>query len=467
MGNLVKNISRNQWFLCALLSAILSVSACQPATEPSEHTAKSPSEPIHIQARLAQEVYIWQRQWRPANQTALVQSQGTFRGLRILALQAHPKPNGADIWFEVAVNHAWLQADPRPKIVVIRLDGQFTHLNDAEVIHKISQVLADWQAKGTRIAGVEIDHDSASSKLPAYRDFLNKLKTQLPSELKLSITALPTWLNSADFPPLLSTIDELVLQIHSVSDPRLGLFDASQGWQWVQQLSKISTVPYLIALPAYGSAVISTTSGYKVESETPLRDQTRSPDTVQELMANPQVLHTFVQRLKALPDDKLKGIIWFRLPLEGDRRIWPLNTLIAVAKGEKLTANIELALLSDNKLTAKDAIATANVPQLSLNVESRLFQLTLINKGNIAGELPSILSLAAKACSGYDAQNGYRVTPKSGLLEWQLRAEAPAPFTSSAATPVSKTTTRLNPGGQRVIGWARCESLYLQGIYVP
>ena len=165
-----------------------------------------------------------------------MQSQGALQGLRILALQAHPKPNGADIWFEVAVNHAWLQADPRPKIAVIRLDGQFAHLNDEQVIRKISQVLTHWQAKGTHIAGVEIDHDSASSKLPAYRNFLKKLKAQLPADLKLSITALPAWLNSADFPALLTNMDELVLQIHSVNDPRLGLFDAAQGWQWVQQL---------------------------------------------------------------------------------------------------------------------------------------------------------------------------------------------------------------------------------------
>ena len=160
IGNLVKNISRNQWFLFGLLSAALFISACQPVSEPSELTAnpnanyptKAVSESAAIRAPLSQEVYIWQRQWRTANQTALVQSQGAFQGLRILALQAHPKPNGADIWFEVAVNHAWLQADPRPKIAVVRLDGQFAHLNDEAVIHKISQVLADWQAKGTHIS---------------------------------------------------------------------------------------------------------------------------------------------------------------------------------------------------------------------------------------------------------------------------------------------------------------------------
>ncbi|MEM6188724.1 DUF3142 domain-containing protein [Shewanella scandinavica] len=486
IGNLVKNISRNQGFLCALLSAALFMSACQPASEPSElianlnasHIAEVTSVTAMPRAPLAQEVYIWQRQWRPANQTALVQSQGAFQGLRILALQAHPKPNGADIWFEVAVNHAWLQADPRPKVAVIRLDGQFAHLNDEAVIHKISQVLADWQAKGTHIAGVEIDHDSASSKLPAYRDFLKKLKAQLPTELKLSITALPAWLSSADFPVLLTSIDELVLQIHSVSDPRLGLFDATQGWQWVQQLSNINTVPYLIALPAYGSAVISTASGYKVESETPLRDQLKSANVVQELMADPIVLQAFVQKLHTQKDAKLRGIIWFRLPLEGDKRVWPLNTLIAVAQQGELAAKIELVISSDNKATTQTTLAAENKPKNLEIHRPQLFQLSLMNHGNIAGEIPPILSLAGQACSGYDAQNGYSVIQKDGLLVWQWRADntaalAPtetAPSATNMPMPQANKQTQkhmLNPGGQKVIGWARCESLYLQGIYAP
>ena len=276
-----------------------------------------------------------------------------------------------------------------------------------------------------------------------------------------------------------------MLQIHSVSDPRLGLFDAEQGWQWVQQLSKISAVPYLIALPAYGSAVISTASGYKVESETPLRDQRQSANAVQELMADPQMLQAFVQKLQNQTDEKLKGIIWFRLPLEGDKRVWPLSTLIAVAQQGVLTPNIELEIRG--KTTASNFMEPnlndGNTPNKD---EAQLYQLILINKGNIAGSLPRILSLAAQACSGYDAQNGYSVSKMQGQLAWQLTtelAETPknksspiesaAPSISTQAHSLSKIPNTeiqqymLNPGGQKVIGWARCESLHLQGIYAP
>ena len=277
---------------------------------------------------------------------------------------------------------------------------------------------------------------------------------------------------------LLTTIDELVLQIHSVSDPRHGLFDEIKGWQWVEQLSRISTVPYVIALPAYGSAVISTASGYRVESETPLRNQLPSATAVKELMADPKVLQTFVQRLQNQTDAKLKGIIWFRLPLEGDKRVWPLNTLIAVAQQGELAAKIELMISSDNNATNQAQLTAENTLKSHKMPQSQLFQLSLINRGNIAGELPVLLSLAGHACSGYDAQNGYRVIQKDGLLTWQSQAETTAALTSIEAAPRTNMMSvlqpnretqkyMLNPNGQKVIGWARCESLYLQGIYAP
>ena len=455
-------IHRTLSLLLALSFGLVFLSACQPANNDKSSSKADTAAP----RELTQEVYVWQRQWRDANQSALVESQSTFNGVRILALQAHPKPNGADIWFEVQVNQEWVQAEPRPKVAVIRLDGQLTRLNNREVIQKILALLQDWQAKGTNLAGIEIDHDSASSKLAAYNAFLRELKSQLPHTLKLSITSLPAWLSSPEFPALFDYIDELVLQIHSVSDPRLGLFDATQGWQWVEQLSRLTKVPYLIALPSYGSAVYSTASGYRVESEVPIRMPlagTASSQHVarQELMADPQMLQSFVKKLHTFADPKLKGMIWFRLPLEGDKRVWPLSTLVAVAKQQPLAPQIELEILNQANTEPAQHEAT----------RSHLFQLVLVNKGNIAGKLPSQLSLAAQACSGYDAQNGYQAKLTQGTLVWQLpqatsteRAAAPA---SSQFAPNLISAVELSPNGRRVIGWARCESLHLQGIYAP
>jgi len=452
-------IHRTFSLLLALSFGLVFLSACKPA---NQDTSSSKADTA-AQRELTQEVYVWQRQWRDANQSALVESKSVFNGVRILALQAHPKPNGADIWFEVNVNHAWLQADPRPKVAVIRLDGQLTRLNNSEVISKIRELLKQWQAQGTVIAGIEIDHDSASSKLAAYNAFLRQLKSQIPNTLKLS-----------------EHIDELVLQIHSVSDPRLGLFDATQGWHWVEQLSQLAKVPYLIALPSYGSAVYSTTSDYRVESEVPLRmplaDTSSQYLARQELMADPEVLQSFVKKLHTITDPNLRGMIWFRLPLEGDKRVWPLSTLIAVAKQQPLAPQVELQMVSQPMTElaqepAPDAKQTDQQTKANKPPQTTLFQLVLVNKGNLAGKVPSQLSLAAQSCSGYDAQNGYIAKLAKGTLTWQLPQVAQledkaAPLTRLSA-PSAISATVLSPNGRRVIGWARCESLHLQGIYAP
>lgn len=73
----------------------------------------------------------------------------------------------------------------------------------------------------------------------------------------------------------------------------------------------------------------------------PLADTVTSQHLArQELMADPQVLQSFVKKLHTFTDPKLKGMIWFRLPLEGDKRVWPLSTLIAVAKLQALARRL-------------------------------------------------------------------------------------------------------------------------------
>ncbi|QYJ78128.1 DUF3142 domain-containing protein [Shewanella acanthi] len=432
----------------------------------SDRHSNTPSSKAIQSVTLEHEVYIWQRQWRSEHQTALKQSEAAFSGLRILALQAHPKSGINDSWFEVAVNHQYLKADPRPKIAVIRLDGQLARLDEAQIISHIQQMLRHWQEQGTVIQGIEIDHDSASSKLGAYRGLLQKLRAQLPPTLQLSITALPAWLNSPEFPSLLSHIDELVLQIHSVSDPRKGLFDPIKGAQWVKQVSKISTVPFLIALPSYGSAVYSTDKGFEVESEVALHRNRNGTDKMQELMADPKALQSFIQQLQQRKLPKLKGIIWFRLPLEGDRRIWPLSTLMDVINQKPLVANIELEIGLIGSYSAQAAI-NSNASHLT----AKLYQLALFNRGNVAGILPNKIQLLGTNCMTKDGQNGYLVSTNKDEIVWQLPERKDSDNTLMNVTPSNGLPTEqaatLAPNSRRVIGWACCDSLTLQDIYAP
>ncbi|KKA07928.1 hypothetical protein VP02_10680 [Pseudomonas ogarae] len=369
---------------------------------------------------LDQQLYIWQRQWTPAHALALRQSQGDFSTLRVLTLQAFP---GAG-WSRARIDPALLKADGRPLIAVIRLDGQLKALEQDEVIAQIQQVLGDWQAQGLTPAGMEIDHDAGNVRLPAYGTFLGQLRQVLPANVRLSITALPAWLDSPALPGLLETVDSSVLQVHAVSDPRQGLFDPKQARHWAQRWSDVTTRPFYLALPAYGVALLTQESGAPVvESEVPIdRGGER-----RELLADPQQVAGLAADLRADPPKHLAGLIWFRLPLAGDRRAWSLTTLGAVARGDNL----------DSRLA------------LQWEEQGGLYDIRLVNRGNLDSPWPQRLTLAVGACDGVDALAGYTLQQTPGLLTFTRIQEG-----------------RLAAGSQRAIGWARCTKIDQGGFNV-
>jgi hypothetical protein len=362
---------------------------------------------------LDQQLYVWQRQWTPAHDAALRDSRADFSTLRVLALQAFPQAG----WRRARIDAALLKRDGRPLIAVIRLDGQLQSLDQDEVTTQIQQLLSDWQAQGLTLSGVEIDHDAGNARLPAYRDFLMHLRAVLPPTLPLSITALPAWLDSPELPALLSTVDSSVLQVHAVSDPRRGLFDPDQARKWAKGWGRVTTKPFYLALPAYGVALLPGTIGAPVvESEVPVARGGKR----RELLADPLQLRTLAMDLRADPPAHLAGLIWFRLPLAGDRRAWSLTTLGAVARADTLDSRLSV------KLSAQDG----------------LYDISVSNQGNLDSPWPKRVTLAVQGCDGADALAGYALQQSPDLL----------------------TFTRLNDGriaagGQRAIGWARCTKI--------
>ncbi|MCP1498812.1 hypothetical protein J2Y86_003519 [Pseudomonas migulae] len=369
---------------------------------------------------LDQQLYVWQRQWTPAHEAALKDSRADFSTLRVLALQAFPRAG----WSRARIDAALLKQDGRPLIAVIRLDGQLKSLDQDEVSAQIRQVLSDWQAQGLILAGVEIDHDAGSSRLPAYRKFLTALRAVLPASMPLSITALPAWLDSPELPALLSTVDSSVLQVHAVSDPRRGLFDPDQAQKWARAWSRITSKPFYLALPAYGVALLPQTSGAPlVESEVPVE---RGGER-RELLADPQQLRTLATELRNDPPVHLTGLIWFRLPLANDRRAWSLTTLGAVARGDPL----------DSRLTLK------------LSAQDSLYDVSISNQGNLDSAWPERLTLAVRGCEGADALAGYALQQSPDLLTFTRLRDG-----------------RIPAGGQRAIGWARCANIDQGGLNV-
>lgn len=379
--------------LCAILALTL-MAGCEPQSV----------------APLNQQVYVWQRQWRPAHEQALAATRSDFSTVRVLALQAHPKAG----WSRARVDLAQLKADGRPVIAVVRLDGQLAALDAQVARRQIAELIAHWQQAGLAPSGLEIDHDSASARLAGYSQFLQALRKQLPADIKLSITALPAWLDSPQLPALLQAVDSSVLQVHAVSDPRQGLFDPANAKSWAERWSRASDKPFYLALPAYGVALLPDTGGAPlVESEVPLNHAGER----RELLADPQQLADLALQLRQKPPAHLAGLIWFRLPLPGDRRAWSLTTLKAVAAGETLASQWQVQLVE----------------------REGLYDISLANLGNLDQPLPARVQLNARGCDGADGINGYRAQQTPQHLEFTRQA-----------------SVRVAAGGQRALGWARC-----------
>ncbi|TVT81714.1 DUF3142 domain-containing protein [Pseudomonas sp. H3(2019)] len=382
---------------CTLVLAAMLLNGCQQQDAPP----------------LDQQLYVWQRQWSDAHDDALAQSRRDFSTLRVLALQTYPQAG----WRRARINPALLKSDGRPLIAVIRLDGQLKSLDQTEVTAQIQHVVADWQAQGLTLAGIEIDHDAGTARLSAYREFLAGLRNVLPATLKLSITALPAWLDSPELPGLLAVVDSSVLQVHAVSNPERGLFDPAQAKQWAGRWSRITAKPFYLALPAYGIALLPGDGGAPiVESEVPLERVGQR----RELLADPHQLSKLASQLRAEPPPHLAGLIWFRLPLKGDRRAWSLATLRAVARGDRLVSQLNLTLSSHDGL----------------------YDIAVSNRGNLDGSLPERVTLAVTDCDTVEAVNGYAVKQTSGQLSFTRLQDG-----------------RLLADAERPLGWARCTKI--------
>ncbi|RXZ32348.1 DUF3142 domain-containing protein [Oxalobacteraceae bacterium CAVE-383] len=404
--------------LLLLLPALAFLTACSPTST--------------VSAPLTQDAYIWQRRWTPAVPQAMQASGDLVRTWRVLAAESDDAD--ADRWTDVAPDWTALAAAKRPAIMVMRIDGQFaeqqeTAMQAATIAHALALVKR-WQQAGVRIAGLEIDHDCATARLPAYARLLTALRRQLDPAISLSITALPTWLDSPALDGLLAAADEAVLQVHAVLNPRQGLFDARLAHAWLSEFAKHTQHPWRVALPTYGTRVTWDANGRiaGIESERPM-PAPAGPNVAAELVAQPETMAAFVSQIERDRPRGLAGLVWFRLPTTDDARAWSLPTWRAILARQPLTAGLEV-------------LARAPRPQLQSAAGSRtdagLRDVMLVNSGGTDAALPSSVRLDAR-CRTADGINGYVLeTDAQGMYLRRTRDGL------------------LRAGRQRNIGWLVC-----------
>lgn len=250
---------------------------------------------------LAHDAYVWQRSWTGAVRASVEAAPRELVGLRVLIV------DGVDV--------PALARAARPVTVVVRIEG--FALPAGVTIAPVLERVASWRAAGVDVIGVEIDHDAATSRLGEYAAWL--AANRPPAPLRWSITALPTWADDgAGLAQVAAAVDEVVVQVHAVRAPRI--FDDAQARRWVTRIAALLPAATLrVALPTYRVALGA---------------------------AAPVEVARFVRWLERADLPTVRGVVWFRLPVDGDREAWPAATLMAVIGGQRLAPAISARLVA-------------------------------------------------------------------------------------------------------------------------
>jgi hypothetical protein len=288
---------------------------------------------------LSHEGYVWQRSWTPEVRADVIEARPLLSALRVLALEG----DGSGLLAVPVDTDALLEGEV---VAVVRWDGRIEPPDAESLSLRMSEVAQGWRASGVRVRGVELDCDQPTSGLEAYAELVSELRARLPEDLQLSITALPTWASSPHLPALLQAPDEVVVQVHAVDQPGLGLFEPGRALRAVSAFAAAGE-PLAVALPTYGARIGG-----------------------EELVADPELVAHTLRELERGPRE-VGRVLWFRVPVRTDQRNWGLGTLGSVIRGEALQPALQIELrgevgLWDLHVHNTGALDAVRLPELAV-----------------------------------------------------------------------------------------------------
>ncbi|MDQ6861107.1 MAG: DUF3142 domain-containing protein [Verrucomicrobiota bacterium] len=375
---------------------------------------------------LKQGGYLWQRAWTQPVADAFGQAQAQFDSVTILAGEivwegARPRLTKSTIRWDVVA-----QAK-NPTTLALRVapfSGPFASADaNAGFITATAKSLLDEAAShGAKIAEFQLDFDCAQKKLAGYRDWLNALRVAI-QPMPLSITALPSWLDEPEFNHLLGTVDDYVLQVHSVParnpDDRATMCDPQRAKIAVEKAAHLGK-RFTVALPTYrclgGYAPDGKLLGVAMDSVQP---SWPGGTRVLEFASDPVELAKLVADWQGDRPSEMNAIVWYRIPIESDLRNWRWPTLRAVMEGREPVHKLALERAGENPI-----------------------DLELFNDGEAEERFAGSVTATWKSeiLVASDAVAGWAVQANHGCAVF---------------APERDAALRLLPGERRAIGWLR------------
>ena len=388
---------------------------------------------VALAAVPTQEIYVWQRQQGPEVAAALEEAKGLADGFNVLAAEV-AWSGGRPSVSRFRPDYARLAKLGQPVGLSMRIatfPGPFASddANAKALAALAASLLAEARASGLTPSELQIDFDCAEAKLAGYRLWLGTLR-KATDKTPLVFTALPVWLgHEADFTALARMADGFVLQVHSLEKPGapdapFALCDPVRALAWAAQAGRAG-VPFRIALPTYGYRVAFDATGkfFALAAEGPA--PAWPPGTqVRVARADAVAMAKLAQALAAQPPAHFGGVIWFRLPMEGDHLNWVWPTLAAVLRGETPVAKI---------------VVTVEWP------EPGLAEVVAVNLGTTSEMPPGRVSLRwpmAEKLLAADGLGGFRLEGRGEGGQMEVAATVPP-------------DAFLAPGARRKIAWLR------------
>jgi hypothetical protein len=151
---------------------------------------------------------------------------------------------------------------------------EFERADEAALASSVAEAYRQDAARasedGAGVAGIQLDIDAPTRLLGRYARVLRRLRGFLPQGTKLSVTGLPSWMDSAGaLDPLLAEVDFWIPQCYGASIPdRLDQLTPISSPQAVAQTvarARRLNRPFYAGLAAYGYAVLYGRDGALVE----------------------------------------------------------------------------------------------------------------------------------------------------------------------------------------------------------
>jgi len=379
-------------------------------------------------------VYVWQRYWGEDVRTAVRQASGRVSGFVVLGGEIS-WDSGRMKYVSADPDYSLLAEQQKPAGIALRLGpypdkfkpGGKTATRIADIVRTLVDQAS---AGGLKVSEFQIDYDCPESKLDSYRYLIEALRKNI-ADVPLTITALPSWLKHRSFKRLAMLTDGYVLQVHSLERPKsidepMILCDRSSSLLWVRRAGRIG-VDFRIALPTYGYLAVFDADGkFKgLIAEGQNRDWDSDTQLV-KVSADPAKMSGLVSVWQANRPASMKGIIWYRLPVEGDRLNWPPVTLSTIIAGKVLVNSLRVEV---------------DYPSQGLA------EIMLVNDGNTdqRSDLPIKVHCPRDKIIACDGMRGYSIdkrTAKGFVL----------------AHDGSRAFSTIRPGQRLKIGWIRLEN---------